>query len=126
MAQVTARMTRKRACQATISSVRDACCWWERAPLESSPHFIHLARAMAGEARPRLLCASPRFPPRGLVDEWLPLVPGSSASFLLGILHVLLREQLGDESVLESASGFLPWSNASGSTQPGLARAGDG
>jgi anaerobic selenocysteine-containing dehydrogenase len=89
--------------------------------LESSPHFIHLARALAGEARPRLLCASPRLPPMAsLVDEWLSLAPGASAPLLLGVLHVLLREQLGDESVLEGVSGFAPWADRAGARQPGL------
>jgi len=120
-AQVTARMTHS-ACLPGYDFERSRCVLLVgTGPLEASLHFIHLARAMASEARPRLFCASPRLPSTAaIVDEWLPLVPGSSASFLLGILHVLLREQLGDESVLESASGFLPWSNASGSTQPGL------
>ncbi|HEX7509201.1 MAG TPA: molybdopterin-dependent oxidoreductase, partial [Polyangia bacterium] len=89
--------------------------------LESSSHFIHLAWAMAGETRPRLLCASPRLPAMAvLVDEWLSLVPGGSASLLLGLLHVLLREQLGDESVLDVASGFVPWKERNGKTHPGL------
>jgi anaerobic selenocysteine-containing dehydrogenase len=89
--------------------------------LESSPQWIHLARAMAGDARPRLLCASPRLPSTAvLVDEWIPVAPGGAAPFLLGLLHVLLREQLGDESVLESVRGFVPWTDAKGILHPGL------
>jgi anaerobic selenocysteine-containing dehydrogenase len=120
-AQVTARMTRA-ACLPGYDFQHSQCVLLVgTGPLEASPHFIHLARALASEARPRLLCASPRLPSTAaLVDEWLPLVPGSSALFLLGLLHVLLREQLGDESVLESASGFGPWVDASGAPQPGL------
>jgi anaerobic selenocysteine-containing dehydrogenase len=80
-----------------------------------------LARAMAGKPRPRLLCASPRLPPTGvLVDEWHSLAPNGSAPLLLGLLHVLLREQLGDESILERASGFAPWASSGGQAQPGL------
>jgi anaerobic selenocysteine-containing dehydrogenase len=76
-------------------------------PLESSPQWIHLARSLAGEFRPRLLLASPRLPQSGaLVDGWFPVAPGRSAAFLLGLAHVLLREQLGDESMLEVAQGF--------------------
>ncbi len=89
--------------------------------LESSPHFIHLARALVGEARPRLLCASPRLPATAaLVDEWLSIAPGDAEALLLGILHVLLREQLGDESVLQSASGFASWTDRDGNPRLGL------
>jgi menaquinone reductase, molybdopterin-binding-like subunit len=120
-AQVTARMTRA-ACLPGYDFERSRCVLLVGTELlEASPHFIHLARAMASEARPRLLCASPRLPSTAaLVDEWFPLVPGSSAPLLLGILHILLGEHLGDESVLESASGFLPWVDTSGSRQSGL------
>jgi anaerobic selenocysteine-containing dehydrogenase len=72
--------------------------------LESSPQAIHLARAMAGSARPRLLCVSPRLPrTAALVDEWLAVEPGRASALLLGLLHVLLREQLADESAIEKA-----------------------
>ena len=90
-------------------------------PLESSPQFMDLARALAGEARPRLVCASPRLPSCAVVvDEWLSLAPDGSAPFLLGIVHVLLRDELGDESALEMASGYAPWTASDGGAQPGL------
>ena len=90
-------------------------------PLESSPQFMDLARALAGEARPRLVCASPRLPSSAVfVDEWLSLAPDGSAAFLLGIVHVLLRDELGDESVLARASGFAPWTAADGGAQSGV------
>jgi len=89
-------------------------------PLESSPQFIHLARSLAGESRPRLLLASPRLPSgASLVDEWFPVAPGSEAVFLFGLMHVLLREQLGDESALERAKGFAAPAVAGGAS-PGL------
>lgn len=89
-------------------------------PLESSPLWIHLARALAGESRPRLLLASSRLPSSAaLVDEWLAVMPGSEARLVLGLVHVLLREQLGDESALERVAGFGPWVDGSGA-QPGL------
>ena len=121
LAQAVRRMTRK-ACLPGYDFERSRCVLLVgTGALESSPQFIHLARALAGEARPRLLCASPRLPTAGdVVDEWLPLAPNGSAPLLLGLLHVLLREQLGDESVLEWASGFAPWSAPDGQAQPGL------
>jgi anaerobic selenocysteine-containing dehydrogenase len=121
MAEAVRRMTRK-VCLPGYDFEQSRCLLLVgTGALESSPQFIHLARAMAGEARPRLLCASPRLPTAGaLVDEWLPLAPNSSAPLLLGLLHVLLREQLGDESLLELASGFAPWSAPDGQAQPGL------
>ena len=120
-AQVTARMTRT-ACLPGYDFEHSRCVLLVgTGALEASPHLIHLARAMASGARPRLLCASPRLPSTAaFVDEWLPLVPGSSATLLLALLHVLLREQLGDESVLEWASGFGPWADESGNPQPGM------
>lgn len=121
MAQAVHRLTRK-ACLPGYDFERARCVLlMGTGALESSPHFMHLARALAGEARPRLLCASPRLPPMATwVDEWLSLAPGASAPLLLGLLHVLLREQLGDESVLEGASGFAPWADRDGTRQPGL------
>ena len=121
MAQAVRRMTR-RAYLPGYDFERSRCVLLvETGALESSPHFIHLARAMAGESRPRLLCASPRLPTTAvLVDEWLSLAPGGSAPLLLGLMHVLLREQLGDESVFAFASGFLPWTDRHGTPQPGL------
>ena len=87
--------------------------------LESSPQFIHLARSLAGESRPRLLLASPRLPrSAALIDEWLALAPGSEAPFVLGLVHVLLREQLVDESTVERAKGFA--ASAGGGTSPGF------
>lgn len=75
-------------------------------PLESSPQAIHLARALAGAARPRLLCLSPRLPATAaLVDEWLAVNPGQASAVLLGLVHVLLRDRLADESVLDGARG---------------------
>lgn len=74
--------------------------------LESSPQAIHLARAMAGAARPRLLCVSPRLPrTAAFVDEWLPVEPGGASALLLGLLHVLFRDQLADEAAIEKARG---------------------
>jgi anaerobic selenocysteine-containing dehydrogenase len=121
MAQAVRRLTRK-TCLPAYDFEHSRCVLMVgTGALESSPHFIHLARALAGEARPRLLCASPRLPPMAsLVDEWLSLAPGASAPLLLGVLHVLLREQLGDESVLEGVSGFAPWADRAGARQPGL------
>jgi len=121
IAQAVRRMTRK-ACLPGYDFEQSRCLLLVgTGPLESSSQFIHLARAMAGTSRPRLLCASPRLPAAGvLVDEWLSLAPNGSAPLLLGLLHVLLREQLGDESVLEWASGFAPWSGPGGQAQPGL------
>jgi menaquinone reductase, molybdopterin-binding-like subunit len=75
--------------------------------LESSPQAIHLARAMAGTARPRLVCVSPRLPgTAALVDEWLAVEPGRASALLLGLLHVLFRDQLADESSIEKATGM--------------------
>ena len=121
LAQAVRRMTRK-ACLPGYDFEQSRCVLLVgTGVLESSPQFIPLARAMAGKSRPRLLCASPRLPPAGvLVDEWLSLMPSGSAPLLLGLLHVLLREQLGDESVLELASGFAPWTGPGGQAQPGL------
>jgi len=121
MARAVRHMTRK-ACLPGYDFERSRCALLVgTGALESSSHFIHLAQAMVGEARPRLLCASPRLPAMAvLVDEWIPIQPRASATLLLGILHVLLREQLGDESVLEVASGFLPWAERNGIPQPGL------
>ena len=121
MAQAVRSMTRK-ACLPGYDFERAHCVLLVgTGALESSPHGIHLARAFAGGARPRLLCASPRLPAMAvLVDEWLSIAPDASAALLLGLLHVLLREQLGDESVLEVASGFAPWAERNGNTQPGL------
>lgn len=74
--------------------------------LESSPQAIHLARAMASATRPRVLCVSPRLPrTAALVDEWLAVQPGRASAFLLGLLHVLLRDQLADETAIERALG---------------------
>ena len=89
--------------------------------LESSPQSMHLARALARGSRPRLLCAWPRLPSSAaLVDEWLPLAPGGQSAFLLGLSHVLMREELADESALEGARGFAPYSDAEGNVWPGL------
>lgn len=78
--------------------------------LESSPQAMHLARAVAGGARPRLLCAWPRLPPSAaLVDEWLPLAPGGGAALLLALVHVLLREGLADEADLPAALSPGGW-----------------
>jgi len=75
--------------------------------LESSPQSMALARAVARGARPRLLCAWPRRPvAAALVDEWLPLRPGGEVALLLGLAHVLLREELADEARLQGARGF--------------------
>jgi menaquinone reductase, molybdopterin-binding-like subunit len=121
MAQAVRRMTRK-VCLPGHDFERARCVLLVgTGALESSPQFIHLARALGGGGRPRLLCASPRLPSSAvLVDEWLSLAPSGSAPLLLGLLHVLLREQLGDESVLEWASGFAPWTDRDGTPQPGL------
>jgi anaerobic selenocysteine-containing dehydrogenase len=121
MARAVRRMTRK-TCLPGYDFERSRCVLLVgTGALESSPHFIHLARAMAGESRPRLLCASPRLPASAvLVDEWLALAPGGTVPWLLGLLHVVLREQLGDESVLAYASGFAPWTDRDGRPQPGL------
>jgi anaerobic selenocysteine-containing dehydrogenase len=121
MARAVRRMTR-RACLPGYDFERSRCVLLVgTGALESSPQLIHLARALAGETRPRLLCASPRLPAMAvLVDEWLSLAPGGSAALLLGLLHILLREQLGDESALEVASGFAPWTERNGKTQAGL------
>jgi anaerobic selenocysteine-containing dehydrogenase len=74
--------------------------------LESSPESMHLARAIASGARPRVLCLAPRLPHgEGLVDRWLPVLPGREATVLLGIAGVLLGEQLGDESALAGLLG---------------------
>ena len=75
--------------------------------LESSPQAMHLSRALAAPTRPRMLCASPRLPKTAaLVDEWLAVAPGRAGALLLGLLHVLLREQLADESAIEKSAGF--------------------
>lgn len=72
--------------------------------LESSPQSMHLAKAVARGARPRLLCAWPRLPPSAvLVDEWLPLRPGGGAALLLALVHVLLREGLADDADVPDA-----------------------
>lgn len=90
-------------------------------PLESSPQWIHLARALAGDGRSRLLCASPRLPPAAvLVEAWIPLIPGSEAALLLGLAHVLLRDGLADEAAVEKARGYASWQAADGSLRPGL------
>jgi anaerobic selenocysteine-containing dehydrogenase len=86
--------------------------------LESSPQAMHLARAVARGARPRLVCAWPRLPPSAaLVDEWLPLAPNGQAVLLLALAHVLLRESLADESGLR---GFETPAEAVNNRQPGL------
>jgi anaerobic selenocysteine-containing dehydrogenase len=75
--------------------------------LESSSQAMGLSRALARAARPRLFCVSPRLPrTAALVDEWFPVVPGRAAALLLGLVHVLLREQLADESTIDEARGF--------------------
>jgi menaquinone reductase, molybdopterin-binding-like subunit len=75
--------------------------------LESSPQAMHLARALASGARPNLICLSPRLPQGGgLVDQWIPVSPGHEAAFLLGLAHVLMRDQLGDEATLARVPGF--------------------
>jgi len=75
--------------------------------IESSPLAMHLSRALAGGARPRLVCLSPRLPSTAaLVDEWLAVKPGHLAAALLAILQVLLRDQLVDETLLQKAEGF--------------------
>lgn len=63
--------------------------------LESSSQAMALSAAMGAAARPRLVCLSPRLP-RGaaLVDDWLPIGPGEAGRVLLGVLHVLLRDNL--------------------------------
>ena len=121
LAEAVRRMTRK-ACLPGYDFEHSRCVLLVgTGALESSPQFIHLARALAGESRMRVLCASPRLPSTAaVVDEWLSLAPGGSAPLLLGILHVLLVEKLRDESVLEQASGFAPWSDRDGTAQPGL------
>jgi menaquinone reductase, molybdopterin-binding-like subunit len=76
-------------------------------PLEASSQAIRLSRALARDARPRLFCVSPRLPrAAALVDEWFQVRPGQAAALLLGLVHVLLREQLADESLLNQARGF--------------------
>ncbi len=121
MAQAARRLTRK-TCLPVYDFERARCVLLVgTGALESSPHFIHLARALASEGRPRLLCAASRLPSMAsLVDEWLSLAPGGSSSLLLGLMHVLLREQWGDESALEGASGFLPWVDHDGTRHGGL------
>ncbi len=75
--------------------------------LESSSQAMPLGVALAAAARPRLYCASLRLPrTAALVDEWFRVLPGRASFFLLGLLHVLLREQLADESAMEKADGF--------------------
>jgi menaquinone reductase, molybdopterin-binding-like subunit len=75
--------------------------------LESSLQSMPLARALAKPARPRLYCVSPRLPgSAALVDEWFSIAPGGAKALLLGLLSVLLREQLADESPIEKARGF--------------------
>jgi anaerobic selenocysteine-containing dehydrogenase len=121
MAQAVRRMTRKACLPGYDFERAQYVLLVGTGALESSPQFIHLARAMAGASRPRLLCASPRLPSSAvLVDEWLSLVPGGATPMLLGLMHVLLREQLGNEAVLERASGFVPWTGRDGISQPGL------
>jgi anaerobic selenocysteine-containing dehydrogenase len=121
MAQAVRRMTRKD-CLPGYDFERSGCVLLVgTGALESSPQLIHLARALAGDSRPRLFCASPRLPATAaVVDEWLAMAPGGSAPLLLGVLHVLLREQLVDESVAAWGSGFLPWTDHDGTPQPGL------
>jgi len=74
--------------------------------LESSPQAIHLARALGGTARPRLVCVAPRLPrAAALMDDWFAVEPGRASAVLLGLLHVLFRDHLSDESVIEKARG---------------------
>jgi menaquinone reductase, molybdopterin-binding-like subunit len=89
--------------------------------LESSAQAMHLARALASGARPRLLCAWPRLPPSAaLVDEWLSIAPGSQASLLLGLAHVLLREGLAEEDAVAAARGYAQAASGSEQAQAGL------
>jgi anaerobic selenocysteine-containing dehydrogenase len=121
MAEATRRMTRKSSLPGYDFAHSRCVLLVGTGPLESSPHFMHLARAMAGESRPRLFCVSPRLPATAtLVDEWIPVSPSGSASLLLSLAHVLLRERLGDESVFAYGSGFAPWTDSDGKPQPGL------
>lgn len=72
--------------------------------LEASHLAMPLARAFAGATRPRLICLSPRLPGTSPpVEDWLAVAPEHWADLLFAILHVLLREQLVDESPIEEA-----------------------
>ena len=88
--------------------------------LESSHHAIGLARAMGRTPRPHVFCASPRLPQMAtFVDVWIDVAPGTATALLLGLAHVLVRDNLADLAALETAVGFLP-SMADSGPQLGL------
>jgi anaerobic selenocysteine-containing dehydrogenase len=82
--------------------------------LESAPLAMHLDRAIAAGKRPTIFCLAPRIPfGGGLVDEWLPVLPGRSADVLWGIAAVILREQLADEDALSDVPGYPAYESES-------------
>ena len=88
--------------------------------LESSCQSVYFARLAAQLRRPGARAKVVQVEPSPSKtahqsDEWISIEPGSHAAFLLGLCHVLVREDLHDaEFVREHCFGFEPWSDEDG------------
>ena len=95
---------------------------------ESSCRTIHQIRATSSEhggiagTRPRLVQVSPRFSVTATkADEWIPIEPASDGALVLGLAHVLVKEDLYDKAFIEAcAFGFEDWEDDRGGTHRGF------
>ena len=97
--------------------------------LESSCQAIYFTRGAAfmrqgrGGARAKIVqVETVRSRTGAQADEWIGIAPGTYAAFVLGIAHILVRDDLYDAAfVRDHTFGFDAWNTPDGRSIPGFA-----
>ncbi|MGH7144554.1 MAG: molybdopterin-containing oxidoreductase family protein [Planctomycetota bacterium] len=95
---------------------------------ESSCQSIYFARAQAllrrghTNLRAKIVHAGQAMTRTGInADEVVRIVPGTDAAFVLGLCHIIVKENLHDKDYLAAhCLGFETWTDAAGKSHPGF------
>ncbi|MEK4146319.1 molybdopterin-dependent oxidoreductase [Robertmurraya sp. FSL W8-0741] len=93
----------------TRDTIRDSqyiICWGNNPAVTMQAYFKEYEEAMKNGAR--LIVIDPRFSETAArADEWIPIMPGTDTALALGMLNIIINEDLIDRSFLMNHTGAV-------------------
>ncbi|WP_347253105.1 molybdopterin-dependent oxidoreductase [Leminorella grimontii] len=88
----------------TIADSRYILCWGNNPAVTMQAYFKEYLKAQANGAR--LIVIDPRYSETAAkADEWIPIVPGTDTALALGMIKIIMDEQLYDADYLRQHTG---------------------
>ncbi|MFV0548025.1 MAG: molybdopterin-dependent oxidoreductase [Limnobaculum xujianqingii] len=90
----------------TIADSRYILCWGNNPAVTMQAYFKEYIKAQANGAR--LVVIDPRFNETAAkADEWIPIIPGTDTALALGMIKIIMDEQLYDADFLRQHTGAV-------------------